>query len=674
MTAKGQTLVLVAVIAVVSLGADKSSNSSDDSIKVKLFREAMNLGIPRSEVNQWRNRIGEDGVTLEVATALRVDDVFREWLEGADDDERQYILSTVSRYAAEYGRLDLALQLLPELKDSPEKMVAMFQTAFTLGHQAKELQLKRLLNDLKRMHDNEAPTQDDEEMPDGNGGTKERLFEENTLVQWRECFWFAYYCGVAASDNPMGENLSRDVPTVLFRDTIRAHRVYCLVRDAKIQQALETARTLESARLQSLLLHALIEDPQVPANYPLADLAALGEELFNKFYALTGEKDYAESEVFQLFDQFDLGEIQPIEGIPWMASELVFDVFELVGFQQNAATVLDTCIESGYCNTGLEIAKQIKDDGQRGEWLKCVLKRFERRNELRAAWEVRKNFRTEVAGGSADDDAYLGKLINMACRKTDFELAEEFLRSVDDEERQRDARFTIAAHRKNEVDLELIDRLQPEIIPEFRQQLAIVDEERQLEWLYEQVLRFQDERSLLILRDEIKSEFASRKDSQSRDQVAQMVSSAARSMTPIGETRERVMEELAKILGRELEPRTGPEQGIDKVLQRLQNQEPGTPMSKDRKTFFYDLCVKSCEDLSPGERDIALSQVAAAYATLGEEDEVTRFVELIEDRKERFYALLNCAMAFPAVTTPIFRGNSYRDRLQHGGFRPGGIF
>ena len=140
-----RTVAGVLFLACLSTCASPAiGQTADDAaaakFKVELFRTAMNLGIPRSEVNRWGGRIGEDEVTLEVATALQVDDVYRDWLQDAEDEEgRQYVLSVVAQHAAKYARADLALQTLQQLDDSSKKLDVLLRVAFVLGYEEREM-------------------------------------------------------------------------------------------------------------------------------------------------------------------------------------------------------------------------------------------------------------------------------------------------------------------------------------------------------------------------------------------------------------------------------------------------------------------------------------------------------------------------------------------------------
>ncbi len=631
----------------------KTAAGSEFSFKLELFRSAMNLGIPRSRVNEWGGRVGEDEATLEVATALRADDVYHKWLQNADESERQYIVSAVARNAAKYGRTDLALEMSQQLKEPSKKLEVLMRITFLLGHEGKTMQFQQLLDDLERMHDAEV---------DGRDKNKTKPFEEHPLAQWREAFLFAYHSGVGASGNPISEDdLKRDVSTVLFRDSVRAYRACKLMRDAKHEQALATVREMESELMQVNFLHSLIVD--LPQNRPQikASNSELGELLFKKFHALEGGKDHAKSDVFKLFEEFDLGEVEPIDGLPLVADELIRDVFDLNGFRLKSMNVLAACIESGFCKDGLRAVKMIDDKDLRAAWLKSVLKRFETRGELTAAWETRNKYKSELGGGVKNDEAYLGQLVTWACRRSDFRHADSFLMRIEDEQQWRDARFTVAAHRQNKEDMELIRSRHATIFIEFKRDLASIDEEKQLEWLYKLGLHSLEERRLLILGDEIKRKFSARKGSESRNKVARQVHSAIHSMTPLPQTRQRFMEDLAVILGEKTN-----REGLDKILKQLRNQKPGELLNAGEKLSLVKTCVEARQNMRPNEYDQTLGKIAVACAVLGKQ-EVTKLVDLIESRTERFYTLLNCAMAFPPKSAPVFQGKTYRDRIQRGG-------
>ena len=649
--------------------------ATDDDFKTRLFRDAMKLGIPRSELNQWGNRVGKDDVILEVATAIGVDDVYKQWLEGADYNECQYIKGTVAKYAAIYGRNALAIELIGELDDSPEKWEVLCRLSFSLGYEGNDMQMQILLNNFAKtgkllgVHE-QKQTEGLKELED----EKSKLFEQFTPAQWRECFLLAYHSGLAASGRPISESLNSDISTVLFRDTVRAFRAHHLIRARKTEKTLEQIQGMESARLKMNILHLVINETSSCQGEQSVDVKGLGKELFQTYLTPVSERYYCKSEVFKLFEEFDFGTIEPIEEIPFVASEFVLDVFEPAHDERDTSNVFASCISSGFCKDGLDKIALIESNEQRASWLKSVLTRFERQNELNAAWTVRKNFSSVLGGGAAGDEAYLVRLVTLACRNGNFELAETFVNQSEDQDRKQDARFTLAAHRQNSEDLELINTLHPEISSNFKKDLAAIDPNEQLEWLYKLGLRLLDENQLLILRDQIKREFALRKESKSKEKVARMVRSAARSMTPLGEIRQSFMEELAEILGIHLGPRKATAQGIEKVLKKLQKlKREDTKLTKEEKTLFFALCKESRET-TDAKGDQTLARVAVAYAELGEKEEVTKLINLIEIQDERFFALLNCAMAYPPSSAPIFRGRTYMDFKRDGGFLPGGIF
>lgn len=632
----------------------KAITTPSKDFKVELFRSAMKLGIPRSKVNDWGGRIGADDVTLEVATALGVDDVYEKWLQDAREEERQSIMSTVATYAAKYGRTDLALKLSQQLEDSSKKIEAMFQIAFLLGHESMEEQFQLFLVELNRMHDADAG---------GHDRDNSSLFEEHTLAQWRESFLFAYHSGIASSVDPIREeDLARDISTVLFRDSVRAFKAYQLMRDEKPSQALAIILKMESELLQVNLLHSLIADLPMNENQIPADSSELGKLLFEKYLALDNKRDYTNSNVFKLFEEFDIGEIEPIDGIPFAANELIREVFDLSGFRLESREILAACIESGFCKDGLRAAAKIENNDLRSKWLKSVLRRFETRGELEAAWETRDKYKEELGVGVDNGEAYLGQLVTLACRQGNFELADSFLIRIKDDEQSQDARFTIAAHRQNDEDLQLIQSRHSKVFTDFERELASVDEEEQLAWLYQLGLHSSDERQLLLLGEKIKREFVARKESNSRAKVARQVLGAVNSMTPLPQTHQRFMENLAEILGAKTE-----QDGFDRVLTQLENQKPDTMLSADDNLSILNFCVKARQTMNPNEADREIGKVAVAYAVLGSQQEVTKLIDLIENRNKRFYALLNCAMVFPPESTPRFQGRKYRDKVQRFG-------
>ena len=650
-------------------------HATDDEFKTKLFRDAMKPGIPRSELNQWGNWVGKDDVILEVATAIGADDIYKQWLKGADYDERQYINGTVAKYAAKYGRNALAIELIGRLDDSPEKWDVLCRLSFALGYEGNDMQMQILLNDFektwKSLGDHE---QEQEEGLKDSKEEKSKLFAEYTPAQWRECFLLAYHSGLAASGRSFSESLNNEISTVLFRDTVRAYRAHHLFRTRKTKKTLEQIQGMESARLKMNILHLVINEASSRQSEQSIDVKGLGKELFQMYLTPVNERNYCKSEVFKLFEEFDFGTIEPIGGIPFVASEFVVDVFELASDGRDTSKVFHSCISSGFCKDGLDKIALIESNERRASWLKSVLTRFEKQNELKAAWAVRKKFSPVLGGGAAGDKAYLVRLVALACRNGDFELAETFVNQCEDQDRKQEARFTLAAHRQNSEDLKLINSLHPEIFTNFEKDLAAIDPEEQLEWLYKLGLRLLDENQLLILGDRIKREFTLRKESDSKEKVARMVSNAARSMTPLGEIRQSFMEELAEILGIHLGPRKATALGIEKVLNKLQKlKREDTRLTKEEQTRFFALCKESSET-TDAKGDQSLSRVAVAYAELGEKEVVTKLINLIENQDERFFALLNCSMAYPPSSAPIFRGRTYMDFKRKGGFLPGGIF
>ena len=115
------------------------------------------------------------------------------------------------------------------------------------------------------------------------------------------------------------------------------------------------------------------------------------------------------------------------------------------------------------------------------------------------------------------------------------------------------------------------------------------------------------------LRDEIKREFALRKDSKFRDKVARQVHSAANSFTPLGETRTRLMADLGRILGAGVRLERRSATGVDKVLNWLRKQDTDAATNAEKKTF--DLCVRFSGNIEDKfERDAALARIAMVYA------------------------------------------------------------
>ena len=658
----------------ISLGQSSDryiSFAKKNAFKVSLFREAMKLGMPRSEVNRWGNRVGRDDVILEVATAIRADDVYKNWLERADFDKRQYVIGTVAKYAAKYGRSALAIRLLGELDDSREKLEVYCRLSFALGYEGNDMEMQVLLEHFEKM---QMAEKDKKKRPANVERDKSKMFEEFEPKQWQECFLFAYHSGWAASGRTINKDLNRDVSTVLFRDCVRAYRANYLVRNGKLRKSLEQVRAMESSRLQANLLHLLINDVCTDHCDQSMDTEELGKELFEKYQAPVEERNYSKSAVFNLFKKFEFGSTEPIEGLPLVTSEIVQDVFELNENQQDASYVLDSCIKSGFCKDGIRKAKAIRDSERRKRWLKSILDRLEMENELQSAWSVRKKFSTTFGDGVAGGEAYLLRLVSLACLRKQFELAETFANKIKDENRLQDARFTLAAHRQSNDDLKIIKTVHPDIFNDFRRDLDAIAGDKQLEWLFDLGLRSLDERKLLVLSAEIKREFALRKESKSKEKVARMVSGAARSMTPLGEIRQSFMEELAEILGIKLGPRKATVPDIEKVLDKLQKMKrEDTKLTKEEKQLLFRLCKESRKTMDAGG-DRALAKVAVTYAGLGEKEEVTKLINLIKNRDERFFALLNCAMAYPPTSAPIFRGRTYVSFKREGGFLPGGLF